>query len=218
MLTLGNKYDVDKLWKEGIHQLKCTYPTDLLQRLEAITGVDCIALDDWLDLISVVNVTKTLGPEVNWFYLNALYDCCQVYTKEILSGLEIDSGVEGIEFDKQKVVLRSEDQVAVLDGRTKLLQVHYKNMGLVFGADDEVGARIKCSRKQDCEALVRHFRFTPVQDRISDTSKYDPLHVHERHTWFRKCCDRLCESCRTYYEAMDLQRRQKVLDELERYF
>lgn len=92
------------------------------------------------------------------------------------------------------------------------MKAQYLIMSIAFALDPEK----PCASKW-CALQLEQFRAVRVEDRFTETEKYDPLRTHEPNVWFKKCCSELCSECSGFYAARDLKRRQEILEDLINY-
>ncbi|KAH8099880.1 hypothetical protein BXZ70DRAFT_224441 [Cristinia sonorae] len=204
LLLLGSKYAADRLYDEGVRQLERRYPPTIRALHAVQPGKECMDFK-FEDCISIANVTRTL--RLDRFYYNALYDCCQLDTKDLLSGVERSPGVYEM--------LDEEDLIRCVDGRGRLQRVYFAMMGDAFKAtpDNRDESRL-------CGRLIDLFRSEKIETSVPNdyTGKYDPLRVHVSNKWFQTGCKRLCGRCAAFYVQRDEARMQEVLDNLKEYF
>lgn len=207
MLLLGHKYEAERLYSEGTHQMARLYPMQLSKLVEVRPGKNAMVVSKE-DSISIVNTMRTLN--LSYYYHMALYDCCQLETLSLLNGVKRKATDVKCPLER----LDKDDTVICLEGRTRLLKAQYQLVSAAFGLDSDIGSDMpaRCGSRE-CERRIRYFRSTPIHGRFEASAQFDPLRLHCENTWFSKCLDQLCRGCAASFVTQDLDRRAGLFDD-----
>ena len=207
MVVLGRKYQIDELYSAGYDKLLHKY----VEREARFLYPGRSLTIEGEDLIEAATIVKALG--FHDMHRAALYDCCQ------LDGSEIICGMTNPSLSKACRRLDQEDIARCIDARSRLVEAQFKICAAMFQSTLNAGSPTEGSacKSVKCRPLLSQFRLVPVQERFQSKTKHDPLRVHTRNTWFDSSCDKLCPSCKEWFEKQDVSMRQEVLDKLGDY-
>ena len=162
LLILSQKYAAQAIHTEAMFQLQLVFPTTLEQwdaRLDPPrVGAIHTIYDPKKDCISAAQTARKLDLPI--LISAALYDCCQLEARELISGITHEDG----HHDQ----LSPEDQMFCIRARTRLLQLNHYLWNKVCKTTSR-----RCQTPMSCEAgrILLHAR-------INDPKEFDFYCVH----------------------------------------
>lgn len=211
MLVLGTKYGVDELRQEAISQLMPIFAPPGLDEWDALftyPNTGKILPTQWEDcLLDVTNVA--LMHNLDRLHLMCLYHCCQLTTKEILSGK--------LRPDGHKETLSAEDLLSCMEGRVVLSKAYLRLLDSVSLAVVKTG----CASSTACRTAIDEFTSVwrqlitgPGHPASSVFTMHNPLgwiagKFRAELKWYK-----FCEVCTDAMERTFRKQRQKILKDL----
>lgn len=205
LILLSNKYQIEDIQKEAIHELESCYEFDTLDTWDStyITTVDdgLPFVETNVEYLQIARVARLLG--LNTVYPPIMYDCCQLSEEDLIRGLHSEE-------DDTIIRIHEDDLVLCMKAKSKLKDDSYDLWRSLLRPPNDC-------EEENCQTNQERMRQAIDNDRARLLS-HDPLYPSSSRI-AELCAEHpICASCSDTLKKQFKDGRTRILERIKSYF